>query len=594
MSGDTLVYDMSSMTEGTPQIFVKKDWLNILDNQNGSYSGNQSVIDTSQLANSNKYMNYREAYLAVPMVLTASNAAAADAVPLVAPITAATSADMAFGLKNWFGSIIHSFTLDYNGTTIIQQTPYVGLWNTFRLMTTLSQQDIITNGATMGFYPDDALSWGFVPGAAGLATGASLSGVGTFNNINYIAPVVVNAQFYSGQFGNVGFLKRQQMIAYDPDATTAGGLAAYATDTREIFSATLTSTACDAQYKSYINRKQAIATLGLIQYSIMAIIHLKHIHSFFQNVPLLKGVFMKMTLNLNQTSVTVSTNATATDTWNSATVAVSSPLGGVSPIMIASQAAAIGGTTGISGGAAALNLGTTGKVMTVSLAVGKKPLISSQSTYETNFPSSIQLYVPAYTFNPVYETAYLSSPVKKIVYTDIYQYQTGDIAATTGQVNQLITNGIANIKSVLVLPFFSQTANAGLIPFQSPFDCAGGGTTSPLCLLTNFNVVVAGQNMIYNTQRYSYEQFLHQLQGANAINADLTDGLTSSLIDKTSFESKYCYYYVNCSRMLPVEESVPKSVQIIGQNSCAKIINLYCFIEYGVEVSIDVLSGARV
>jgi len=594
MSGDTLVYDMSSMTEGTPQIFVKKDWLNILDNQNGSYSGNQSVIDTSQLANSNKYMNYREAYLAVPMVLTASNAAAADAVPLVAPITAATSADMAFGLKNWFGSIIHSFTLDYNGTTIIQQTPYVGLFNTFRLMTTLSFQDVITNGATMGFYPDDALSWGFSPGASGLATGANVSGVGTFNNINYIAPVVVNAQFYSGQFGNVGMLKRQQMIAYDPDATTGGGLAGTAGVSTDLFSTIFTSTAADAQYKSYINRKQAIATLGLIQYSIMAIIHLKHIHSFFQNVPLLKGVFMKMTLNLNQTSLTVSTNATATDSWNSATVSVSSPLGGVSPIMIASQAIATNGANGTSGGAGALNLGTTGKVMTVSLAVGKKPLVSSQSTYETNFPSSIQLYVPAYTFNPVYETAYLSSPVKKIVYTDIYQYQTGDIAATTGQVNQLITNGIANIKSVLVLPFYSQTANGGLIPFQSPFDCAGGGTTSPLALLTNFNVVVAGQNMIYNTQRYSYEQFLHQLQGCNAINADLTDGLTSSLIDKTSFESKYCYYYVNCSRMLPVEESVPKSVQIIGQNSCAKIINLFCFIEYGVEVSIDVLSGARV
>ncbi len=73
MSGDTLVYDMSSMSEGTPSIFVKKDWLNILDNQNGNYAGNQSVIDTSQLANSNKYRNYREAYLAVPMVLTASN-----------------------------------------------------------------------------------------------------------------------------------------------------------------------------------------------------------------------------------------------------------------------------------------------------------------------------------------------------------------------------------------------------------------------------------------------------------------------------------------------------------------------------------------
>jgi hypothetical protein len=103
-----------------------------------------------------------------------------------------------------------------------------------------------------------------------------------------------------------------------------------------------------------------------------------------------------------------------------------------------------------------------------------------------------------------------------------------------------------------------------------------------------------GQNMIYNTQRYSYEQFLNQLQGANSINADLTDGLTSSLIGMKDFESKYCYYYVNCSRMLPVEESVPKSVQIIGQSSCRQELQLFVFIEYGVEVSIDILSGARV
>ena len=56
---DEIVYDMSKQSEASPQIFVKKDWINILDNQNGSYNGNQSVIDTSQLSNSNKYMNYR-------------------------------------------------------------------------------------------------------------------------------------------------------------------------------------------------------------------------------------------------------------------------------------------------------------------------------------------------------------------------------------------------------------------------------------------------------------------------------------------------------------------------------------------------------
>ena len=114
MSADSVVFDMASMSEGSPSIFVKKDWLSILDNQNGSYVGNQCVIDTSQLANSNKYMNYREAYLTVPMYLTLTGSAYAVATP----------ADFAISLKNWYGSIVHSLTLDMNGTTIIQQTPF--------------------------------------------------------------------------------------------------------------------------------------------------------------------------------------------------------------------------------------------------------------------------------------------------------------------------------------------------------------------------------------------------------------------------------------------------------------------------------------
>ncbi len=54
MSGNKLVYDLSNEIEGSPNVFVQKSWLNILDNQNQNYSSNQSVIDTSQLSNSNR------------------------------------------------------------------------------------------------------------------------------------------------------------------------------------------------------------------------------------------------------------------------------------------------------------------------------------------------------------------------------------------------------------------------------------------------------------------------------------------------------------------------------------------------------------
>ena len=329
----------------------------------------------------------------------------------------------------------------------------------------------------------------------------------------------------------------------------------------------------------------------------MATIYLKHIHSFFQQCPLLKGVFMKMTLNLNNTTTTITRGSPSSGAATQQISSVSSAVGGVNPLMIASTVASNGGN--------GINADGTAATLLYDLSVGAtvlSPTVASKvGGAGGTLGRSIQLYVPAYTFNPSFESAYLSSPVKTIKYTDVYQYQVVSVSAG-GQFNQLLTNGIAGIKSVLILPFFIAGAGAtggsdlpsGIQPWQSPFDPAGCGPTSPLCHITNFNVVVSGQNMLYNTQRYTYEQFNNQLLGVNAVNGGLTDGLTSSLINSLGFEMEYCYYYVDCSRMLPVEETVPKSVQIIGTNTTQRAVQFICFIEYGCSVSIDVLTGARV
>ena len=115
MSGDKLIFDLSQEIEGSPNVFIKKDWLNILDNMNQNYNSNQSVIDSSQLSNSSRYMDYRSGYLLCPMMMTLSNQTIGQGT--FTPATAATSCDYALGLKNWYGSIVHSMTLDYNGTT---------------------------------------------------------------------------------------------------------------------------------------------------------------------------------------------------------------------------------------------------------------------------------------------------------------------------------------------------------------------------------------------------------------------------------------------------------------------------------------------
>jgi len=638
---DKLVFDLSQEVEGSPNVFIRKDWINILDNMNQNYQNNQCIIDTSQLANSNKYMAYRESYLAMPMLGTITGKTfTGAATQFVTPgiVTAGSEiGDFSLGLKNWFGSMIHSFTLDYNGTTIIQQTPFINMWNIFKLLTSLSYQDVLTMGPTIGFYPDTFDGWSYaIPQATPVVAGATAgtpygpnmalnqdvdaplgtsSGVFNFNDNIYNQPTFIDANpvvAFSG--GNFGLTMRTKYIAYNPNVQSEGiGVSTYG-------NSGIPAAGCNQVWKSYISTQSAIiggnvaGNTIIKQYSIMAIIYLRHVHSFFNMCPLLKGVFMKLTMNLNNCSSTVrayKANVGPAPRYLSYTT--QNPVGGVCPFIIPSS---VTGNNWINSCFAA------GEVfeMNYNLSVGARCLnpaitaLAPQNITEGQLSKSVYLYVPAYTFNPPFEQAYLSNSVKQIKYTDVYQYQYQTEILADQPFNFLVTNGIANIKSVLIVPFLkkgyqsygvSAGANAAATTFaagtlvdylqyQSPFDTAGCGTTAPMTSLGNFNVQISGQNAIYNTQRYTYEEFVNQLYGQNSVNGGMTDGLTSGLIGFLDFQNSASYYYVNVERMLPVEQSVPKSVQIIGTNFSAKSLQFWIFIEYGVEVKIDVLTGARV
>ncbi len=617
MSADTLTFDMSQMAEGSPQIFVKKDWLNLQDQNNGNYGSNQLVLDTSQLANSNKYMDYRNAYLSVPLVMAISS---------VAPDAGATPADFqsmltdsssnviysdgvqqSLSLKNWFGSIIHSMLLDYAGTTIIQQTPLTSLWSVFTLTTSLSMADVETLGPTIGFYPDDV---NFARSETG-----SKGGVGTQNNRKTVGQGAINLPVGESEFSNAGIWARWSKLIQN-SFTSASGLgslagqgcttgAAPGVQVGQSFADIQDVASMKALYRSYLIQQTSTAVGGStffsLVYQIQAAIYLRHIHSFFSQVPLLKGVFFRLTLNLNQPVVELATAAADVLTCS----AITSPLGGVVPLMIASNETNVSTSYGVDGSTAldiappnVLNL-AAGMSARVTLNVGNKIVDPTQNSrcgsVTTSLNQSVFLYVPSFTFNPSFEQAYLSKPTKTIVYSDLYQYTTSVVNGGSA-FNFLITNGISNIRSVLILPMESAMLGgpAGSQPYWSPFDSCGGGTVAPMAAINNFNVVVAGQNMIYNTQQYGFEQFQNQLYGVNQVNAGLTDGLTSGLIDFWKFQQMYGYYYVNCSRMLPVDEAVPKSVSIQGTNQTLIAMKYIVFIEYGVQVNVDVLTGARV
>jgi hypothetical protein len=547
---DNVVFDMSQSSEQAPSIFLRKDWISIMDNNNTSYASNNLTLDTSALSNSNKYISWREGILSVPLLLSITSGATFN------PATAATGADYGFGLKNNYASVIHSISVDLQGSTIIQQTAFINLFNNFRLLTTMSWQDVSTIGSSIGFFPDTSGSWE-------ASAAVSLVGVGCCNNNNYQLQPVVSAALNPQESFNRGLYERQRAFNLNPSGIT--GVAG-----TQLFSAFVSVTNLKNIYKSYIQTQTngAAGTNGL-QFVIMANIMLRHLHPFFDKMVLSKGVFMKITLLLNN-ATTQFTSVLATS-LGAPTVNV--PSGGINPIMVASM--------NLLNGNAALVAAT----YSVSLSVGSNVLggVNGAGAVTGVLARSVMLNVPSVVFNPIYESAYLSSPVKNIEYSDVYSYQVLNIGSG-GTLNNLITNGIANIKSVLVIPFFNSSYNAtlALSPLLSPYDDCGGGTTSPLCHLYNFN------------QRYTYEAFLQQLNGQNAVNGNQVDGLGSSLINQLDFENKYCYYFVNVERQLPIERSVPKSVVLQGVNASAQPVDYYIFLEYGQSLALNVLLGARV
>jgi hypothetical protein len=189
----------------------------------------------------------------------------------------------------------------------------------------------------------------------------------------------------------------------------------------------------------------------------MAVIKLRHLHNFFNHVPLAKGLQFRFIINFNQHTQTITNDAT-----NITGEAVTkSQYGGVCPFIIASAKANNGGVGTIA---------AAGSIR-ADLSIGRTCLDNTLANYggttTSNLPQSVSLWVPSYVMNPSLEASYISAnSSKRISYTDIYNFRITAIGANQ-TFNTLITSGIRGVRSVLVMPFFPQASNGSVQEFQS-------------------------------------------------------------------------------------------------------------------------------
>jgi len=103
---DLVTYSKSVEEKSSESVFLNQSWLSVLDSNNGSYSSSQATLETTSLASSDRFMDYREAYLSIPLLLTLGNSTNANN----AGLTGATDSSKIMGLKNSYTSLIHSMS----------------------------------------------------------------------------------------------------------------------------------------------------------------------------------------------------------------------------------------------------------------------------------------------------------------------------------------------------------------------------------------------------------------------------------------------------------------------------------------------------
>ena len=561
---DEYAFHTSTQETETEFLFSNRQFVYIPDGNNSTYSNGQVSFDLASLSNSGRFVDWSQAFVTVPLVMNLN----------LTGLTAA-SAENAFAcsLKNGFHQLVNSLSVEITNCQVVNLTSLSNLDINFRLLTTSSVSDERNFLPSINFAKDNAESITY----QGTGT-ANLSGLGECNN------AIKQSLFGSGTgYGALGFnsnngrIERMRNTSFDP----SGG-------TQSVYT---TASNLNQMGKNYY---KATSTTDCTYY-ILATIPLKIVHDIFRKLPLTKGMYMRLILNLNtQCQSVVSIGGTGTTFTGYATTA----LNGVFPCMLSPL------TTGNGASLA----GATSA--TLSLGIGKS--YQGSTTFSHPTLSTCRIYAPVYDMTPQAEQQYFSVvPTKKIQYNDILQFQTTSVPSG-GQVSQILTNGVSRPRYLLVIPqmaaavhgsavatigssFTAGTATSALgTPMASPFSSAPA-TTCPLASMTNFNVLVSGSNIYQSSFQYGYEQFLEEIRGSNSINGGIPLGLSSGLLDSVSWENGYRFHYVDLSRRVSqANDDISRSIQVVFNNNSSVMCDYFYIIAYEREIVISTSTGALV
>ena len=566
---DEYAFYSSQVQDKTEYLFSNVQHNFVTDSNGGNYPNSQVVFDLATLSNSGKFIDFNSSFITVPLVLN-----------VALTTTSGASVENAFiaSLKNGYHQLINSMSVEIANMQVVNLTNMSNLDINYRLLTSSSLEDERNFLPSIGFHKDTVESIYYTD-----AVGTS--GLGECNK-----KIKSSTSSSAGGYGatdwdsNRGRLQRQLNTSFDP-VTGSGGSGGTRLHNTAVMNAT---------GKNYV----AFTGATNVTHYIIATIPLKIIHDLFKKLPLTKGMYMRMVLNLNtqcSCSAVLAPNGTTPANIEYQSFSTTS-LNGVLPIMLS--------PTGTTNGFVAT--GVTG--LKATLGIGKS--FDTVTNFTHPVMQSCRFYARVVEMTPEAEELYLSSvPTKTILYNDIISFTSLSIAS--GQsVSQILTNGISRPRYLLIIPQMAGAINgsarasltsqyaAGVGPLGSPMNSpfsSSPATCGFQSAVTNLNVMVSGQTVYQQNLNYNFEEFLQEVRGSNSLNGGIPLGLSSGLLTQNDFENGYGFIFIDLSRRISQSnDNVSRSIQVQFVNSSAYMADFQYIVAYQKELQLSTSTGALI
>ena len=466
---------MKSQEKQYDSVFNKREWFN---DTVTTYDQGTTIIETTSLSNNSTFLDYNSAYLSVPLLITLTSNVATDT---------GNSTDMpymqAVSFTQSYLSMIISITVDLNGQSMIHQNQLIDIYNHFRLLTSESWTSQ-NRWSTMGFYPDIADACGFDTADTKFAP--------------------ENTTSYNSNL-SIGLSERLQYILDDSGETLDG----VATST---LSNLISKPELSKLYVSHLSTKTAgtSTTSPVLQYGVKATIMLKDIHPLFEVMLLRKSLNFKIQIFWNNSVATATYDATDWTGQSSQFRAYNGTL----PLMLSYVSSCF-------------DHATAGTVR-ASVYVGDACYDTTQRTGGTlatgGVGKEVELHVQAVQMFPDIESNCAQNHLRGFSYHDYCRFTLKNIAGEgKGSFNHLVSNGISNLKAVLIIPQLS-SLNDNVNVFYD-------GQPQLMGHINNFDVLVGGSNDLHADARYTYQSFNNEFFNEFGVNGNQSPGLGSNLID---------------------------------------------------------------